>query len=95
MWTSISMRGRVDHLGAREGIDQSSIRSSTDFLSFLFSRSYLPRYEGPFEPLAFIRIRSCADLPFKREILPKNINVCNTIIDFYLNFTSNYVYQFF
>jgi len=57
MWIFISMWGEiVDHLGTREGVDESSIRSSTDFLSLLFSRSYMPRYEGPSEPLAFIRI---------------------------------------
>lgn len=58
-WTSATpMRGNVVvHLGTREGIDESSTRSSTDFLSLLFSRSYLPRCEGPSEPLAFIRAR--------------------------------------
>jgi len=70
MWTSILMRRRGSFRSKRRNRSVFD-RSSTDFLSFLFSRSYLPRYEGPSKPLVFIRIRSCAQIcmPFKREIL--------------------------
>ena len=64
----------MDNLGARGGIDQSSIRSSTDFLLFLLSRSYL---HGTKDLLN--RLRSSVSDPAHKSVCLLNEKYCLNI----------------